>query len=63
MKANHKYLKTFNKDEKALIIMHEDCNNEYGFVMMEKLPLGGYQWVENHQFTAEEILNMSDDAQ
>lgn len=60
--ANNKYMTTFDKDKKNTFIMYEDCNNLYGFVMRKKLPTGGYQWVENHQFTHDEILNLSDDA-
>lgn len=62
MKANNKYMKTYDESKKSTFIQYEDCNNLYGFAMMQYLPVGGFQWVENHQFTDEEISNMSDDA-
>lgn len=62
MKANNKYMTTYDENQKSTFIQYEDCNNLYGFVMMQHLPTGGFQWVENHQFTADEILSMPDDA-
>lgn len=55
--ANNKYMgESFNPEKKSSYIMYFDCNNLYGYAMMQHLPINGFQWVENHQFTAEEIL-------
>lgn len=62
VKANNKYMDTYDKSKKSTFIMYVDCNNLYGFVMMQHLPISGYQTIENCQFTAEDILKMADDA-
>lgn len=62
VKANNKYMREYDKNKKSSYIIYIDCNNLYGFVMMQHLPVGGLQWVENCQFSVEDILNMADDA-
>lgn len=62
LKANNKYMETHDQSKKSTFIQYEDCNNLYGFVMMQHLPIGGFQWVENQQFTVQDILNIPDDA-
>lgn len=42
--------------------MYLDCNNLYGHAMMQYLPLNGFQWVFEPQFTVESILNIADDS-
>lgn len=42
--------------------MYLDCNNLYGFAMMQYLPLNGFQWILNPQFTVDQILNIADDS-
>lgn len=62
VKANNKYMTTYDATKESTYIIYIDCNNLYGYVMMQHLPIGGFQWVENQQFTPEDILNMADDA-
>lgn len=61
--ANNKYMgDAYNPLKKSSYIMYVDCNNLYGYAMMQHLPRNGFQWVENRQFTVEEILDMADDS-
>ena len=46
-KANNKYMKNYNKDEKESFLQYNDANNLYGFVMSEPLPVDGFEWVED----------------
>ena len=46
-KANNKYMKNYNKDEKESFLQYNDANNLYGFVMSEPLPVHGFEWMED----------------
>ena len=46
-KANNKYMKNYDKNEKSLYIQYLDWNNLYGWVMSQKLPVNGFKWVNN----------------
>ena len=46
-KANNKYMKNYNKDEKESFLQYNDANNLYGFVMSEPLPADGFEWMED----------------
>lgn len=60
--ANNKYMgEAFDSNKESRYIMYLDCNNLYGYAMMQHLPTNGFEWIENHQFTTDEILNMPDD--
>ena len=46
-KANNKYMKNYNKDEKESFLQYNDANNLYGFVMSEPLPVDVFEWMED----------------
>ena len=46
-KANNKYMKDCNKDEEESFLQYQDANNLYGFPMIQKLPVDGFEWEEN----------------
>ena len=45
--ANNKYMKNFDKSKPSKFIAYLDANNLYGWAMSEKMPYGGFKWVEN----------------
>src|SRR6218665_1568438 len=46
--ANNPYLppKCYNRDEENSYIMYLDCNKLYGYAMSERLPTGGFRFLE-----------------
>ena len=43
-KANHKYMKDYNKDEEESFLVYLDDNNLYGWAMSQKFPVDGFKW-------------------
>ena len=53
-KANNKYMgESFNPEELIKYLIYVDANNLYGYIMSQKLPTHGFQWL-----TEEEIENL-----
>ena len=53
-KANNPYMgDKFNPEEVIKYLMYYDANNLYGFIMCEKLPIDGFEWL-----TEDEIENL-----
>ena len=46
-KANNKYMKNYDEKEESSFLEYLDANNLYGWVMCQKLPVGGFKWVKN----------------
>ena len=49
VRANNKYMKDYNKNEESSYIIYVDANNLYGWTMLQKLPVDGFEWVEDQQ--------------
>ena len=46
-RANNKYmLEKFNNSEDSTYLQYLDVNNLYGWVMSQKLPTGGFKWID-----------------
>ena len=45
-KANNKYMKNYDKDMESPYIEYLDAGNLYGWVMSQKLPVNGFEKVE-----------------
>ena len=45
-KANNKYINDYDKDIKASYLEYLDANNLYGWSMSQKLPVDGFEWIE-----------------
>lgn len=60
--ANNKYMESWKQNEDSSYIIYVDCNNLYGYSMMQHLPIRGFQWCEK-DFDREEIMNIADDGE
>ena len=49
MKANNKYMASYNTDIVSSYIMYLDANNLYGGAMSEKLPCADFEWSDDIQ--------------
>ena len=45
-KAKNKYINDYNKDIESSYLEYLDLNNLYGWAMSQKLPVNGFEWVE-----------------
>ena len=45
-KANNKYMKNYDKDMESPYIEYLDADNLYGWAMSQKLPVNGFEKVE-----------------
>lgn len=60
--ANNKYMCTYDDSKESRYIMYLDCNNLYGYSMMQHLPIQGFQWTED-EFDAVKIQKIANDAE
>ncbi|XP_043478219.1 uncharacterized protein LOC122508763 [Leptopilina heterotoma] len=58
-KANNHYMKEYNESEGTSYIVYFDANNLYGWAMIQSLPYGGFEWIENFDNSFD--FNVSDD--
>ena len=62
-KANNKYMKNYDKDMESSCIEYLDGNNLYGWAISQKLPVNGFEWVEElSQFKEDFIKNYDGDS-
>ncbi|KYM98774.1 hypothetical protein ALC62_10502, partial [Cyphomyrmex costatus] len=45
--ANNAYLSSYDPSQPSTYLMYFDVNNLYGWAMMEPLPYGQFQWIDN----------------
>ena len=60
-KANNKYMKNYNENEKSSYIQYLDANNLYGWAMSQKLPVNGFKWLEDTSEINEEFIKNYDE--
>ena len=64
LRANNELIQaSFSTALRKTWMMLVDCNNQYGYSMMQYLPTGGFQWEENvERFTEEFISSLANDS-
>ena len=60
-RANNLYVADYNPTEDTTYLIYYDVNNLYGWAMMQHLPYGGFEWVEN--FEQDFPWNVADDSE
>ena len=45
-RANNKYMKNYDKNIELSYLVYLDANDLYGWAMSQKLPVNGFEWVE-----------------
>ena len=60
-KANNKYMKYYEKEKDITYIICMDANNLYGYAMSKKLPVDGFEWVEDLSVIAEDFIKNYDE--
>ena len=48
VKANNKYLKSYDKSIESSYLKYLDANNLYGWAMSQKLPISGFMWYDDY---------------
>ena len=59
-KANNKYMKNCNKDEKESFLEYLDANNLYGWAMSEPLPVDVFDWIKDLSKIDEDFIKSYD---
>ena len=61
VKANNKYMKSYNKRIVSSYLQYLDANNLYGWAISKKLPIGGFKWDDSNKYTEVLIKNYDED--
>ena len=60
-KANNKYMKIYDKNKESTYIIYMDANNLHGYAMSKKLPVDGFEWVEDLSTIDEDFIKNYDE--
>ena len=60
-KANNKYMKNYDKDEESSYIQYLYKNILYGWAMSQKLPVNGFEWIEELSQFKEDFIKIYDE--
>ena len=45
--ANNKYMENYDAQQEDTYLTYIDINNLYGYAMMQRLPISGFEWIED----------------
>ena len=51
VKANNKYMENYDKNTESSYSEFVDGNNLYGWAMSQKLPVDGFEWIEENDLS------------
>ena len=60
-KANNKYMKIYDKNNESSYMIYMDANNLNGYAMSKKLPVDGFEWVEDLSTIDEDVIKNYDE--
>ena len=60
-KANNQYMKDYDENKDDSFLIYTDYNNLYGKAMPEKLPVDGFEWIEDISKTDEDFIKNYDE--
>ena len=60
-KANNKYMKIYDNNNESSDITYMDANDLYGYAMSKKLPVYGFEWVEDLSTIDEDFIKNYND--
>ena len=49
-------MKNYDKNKESLYLIYVDANNLYGWAMPKKLPVDGFEWVEDLSVIDEDFI-------
>ena len=55
-KANHKYMKNYDKNKESSLLIYDDANNLYGWLMRKNLPVTDFKWVDDLSIFTEDFI-------
>ena len=58
--ANNKYMNDFDVSKPSTFIQYRDANNLYGWAMSQKLPTGGFKWMNVDKPSVLKLLEKKD---
>ena len=60
-KANHKYMKNYDKNKESSYIQYLDANNLYVWAISQKLPVNNFNWVKSKSKIDEKFIKNYDE--